>query len=118
MKRLVLSAAALLLAAVPAYAQNVLKFNVQGTNLDGSPYTGTAVITLTSDTTCEIDWTTGPTTSHGICMKNQNAFAAGYVLGDGVGLVIYEIKKDGSLEGLWTVAGTNGTGTEVLTPIK
>jgi hypothetical protein len=118
MKRLVLSAAAVLIAAFPAYAQNSFKYSVQGTNRDGSTYGGTAVITLTSDTTCQIEWTTGGTTSQGICMKNENAFAAGYTLGTGVGLVIYEIMKDGSLKGLWTVAGMDGTGTEILTPMK
>ena len=117
MKRLVLSAFALALAVTPVFAQQIGgRYTVQGTNLDGSSYSGEAQITLTSNTTCEIAWVTGGSTSVGICMKNQNAFAAGYVLGDSTGLVIYEILGDGTLDGIWTVSGQNGTGTERLIP--
>ncbi|MGE5260637.1 MAG: hypothetical protein ACM3MH_07145 [Actinomycetota bacterium] len=93
------------------------KYQAAGTNLDGSPYTGTAEITATSDTTCTISWQT-TANSKGICMRNGNSFAASYALGGSIGLVVYQIKPDGTLEGLWTVAGQNGVGTEVLTPAK
>lgn len=94
------------------------KYRVQGTNANGSVYQGTAVITVTSENTCRIVWTTGGTTSEGICMRNQNAFSAGYVLQGDVGLVIYEINDDGSMDGLWTVADQPGVGTEKLIPIR
>ena len=58
------------------------------------------------------------TTSTGICMRNQNAFSAGYVLGDKVGLVIYEIMADGSMQGIWTVADQPGVGYENLFPVR
>ena len=51
-------------------------------------------------------------------MRNGNAFAAGYVLGESVGLVVYQMKDDGSLEGIWTIADQKGVGAETLTPIK
>ena len=47
---------------------------------------------------------------------NDNAFAAAYVLGDAMGLVVYKVMPDGSLHGLWTITGESGSGTEVLTP--
>ncbi len=107
------------LLAAPAAAQSVGgRYQVQGTNFNGSPYGGEAMITLTSETTCEIKWITGPTQSDGICMRNGGSFAAAYRMGDAVGLIIYEIMADGSMNGLWTIAGQNGNGTEVLTPIK
>ena len=91
-------------------------YTVQGTNLDGSKYTGTAVIELSSDTTCHIHWSVG-SVSDGICMLYDNAFAAGYVFKTGgVGLVVYEVMDDGSLEGAWTIDGQSGSGTETLTP--
>lgn len=104
--------------AASAHAQSVSAgtYDVEGTNLDGSSYGGTATITLTSETTCSIEWNTGSTASQGICMLYDNAFAAGYVLGDAVGLVVYEVKDDGSLEGAWTISGQDGSGTEKLTP--
>ncbi len=102
----------------PAHAQtvNAGTYNVEGTNLDGSAYEGTATIELTSETTCSIEWSTGSTTSNGICMLYGDAFAAGYVLGDAVGLIVYHVKGDGSLEGAWTISGKDGSGTEILTP--
>lgn len=91
-------------------------YTVEGTNLDGSRYGGTATIELSSDTTCHIHWSTG-TESDGICMLYDNAFAAGYVFSNGgVGLVVYEVMEDGTLEGAWTIDGVDGSGTERLIP--
>jgi hypothetical protein len=111
-------AAGLVLAIGMGAAQGAerLRYAVDGTNLDGSSYAGTAEIVLTSDTTCEIFWKTGSSTSSGICMRYGDAFSAGYALGNSIGLVIYKINEDGSLDGIWTVAGANGNGTEKLTP--
>ncbi len=117
MTRLALAASLLLASVVGAQAQNIGgNYAVAGTNLDGSPYNGTAEIRLTSETTCEIYWTTGGSTSSGICMRNGPAFSAGYELNGKVGLVIYQVFDDGHMEGLWTIAGANGLGTENLTP--
>jgi hypothetical protein len=93
-------------------------YRIEGANPNGAPYGGTATITVTSANTCRIVWKTGPTTSSGICMRNENAFSAGYVLQGKVGLVIYEIMDDGTMEGLWTVADQPGVGTEKLVPME
>ena len=114
-----LSAAAVLAAglASSAFAADIGgTYNIAGTNLDGSKYGGTAEITVTTKNTCRIVWKTGSSESSGICMRNGPAFAAGYVLGNDVGLVIYQIMDDGTLDGIWTVADTEGVGTETLTP--
>src|SRR4051812_45911679 len=103
----------LLIAAMSgaAAAQNIGgHYTVKGTNFDGSPYSGDAKITVTSNTTCEIEWITGSTTSKGFCMRNNDAFAAGYVMGEDIGLIIYKAKQDGTLEGVWTIRGKNGAG--------
>jgi hypothetical protein len=117
MKLAVLAAAAMLVTASSAFAQSIGgKYDVEGTNFDGSAYQGTAEITLTSETTCVIEWQTQGTTSSGICMRNDAAFAAAYELNGEVGLVVYRVQDDGTLDGLWTLAGKEGNGTEVLTP--
>jgi len=104
--------------AVPASAQSVGgKYDVSGTNADGSPYQGTATITRSSNTTCRIHWQTG-STSDGICMLANKSFAAAYQLGKDVGLVVYELQSDGTLNGVWTIADQSGAGTEILTPVK
>jgi hypothetical protein len=113
--------AAMLMAALPtvAAAQDIGGlYNVNGTNFDGSPYGGQAQIKITSNTTCEIVWKTGSTSSNGFCMRNDDAFAAGYVMGKDIGLLIYKAAPDGILRGVWTIAGKNGAGTEILTPAK
>lgn len=110
--------ATLMALAGPASAQSIGgSYRIDGTNFDGSRYGGTARIVITSNTTCEIFWDTGGgSTAEGICMRNGPAFTAAYVMGNAIGLVIYEILPDGTLDGLWTVAGQRGNGTEVLTP--
>lgn len=115
--KIFIATAALFLSVNLANAQDIAgSYVVAGTNLDGSPYSGEAEITLTSEYTCEIVWATNGTTSSGICMRYGNAFSAGYELNGKVGLVIYLIEENGTLNGTWTVAGLNAVGTEVLTP--
>jgi hypothetical protein len=117
MLRTVLAAAVIAATAVSgAMAADVGgKYEARGTNPDGSKYRGTARIEITSNTTCRIIWDVGQESS-GICMRNGIALAAAYTLGDKVGLVIYEIRDDGTLDGIWTVADENGSGTELLIP--
>lgn len=117
MRALILSLALAIATTLPSAAQSIGgEYTVAGTNLDGSTYKGEATITLTSETTCVIEWQTGGTSSEGICMRNGDAFSAGYVLNDDVGLVVYRVKENGTLDGLWTLAGKEGSGTEVLSP--
>ncbi len=106
--------------ATAAQAQNVVgRYEVQGTNLDGSRYGGTAQVAAVSDTTCTIVWQTGSTTSSGICMRQGDIFVAGYKLGDGIGLAVYRWRDGGAyLDGTWTIAGQRGTGTERLIPVR
>ena len=119
MRTMLLAGAGLLALAPPAAAQNVGgRYEVQGTNFDGTPYRGVAEITVTSRNTCRIVWQTGNTSSRGICMRNNNAFTAAYSMKGKVGLVIYQVMNDGSLQGLWTIADTNGVGRETLVPVR
>jgi len=104
------------LTATAAVAQDVSGlYNVEGRNFDGSRYRGTAGITVTSKNTCRIAWNTG-STFEGICMRNGSTFAATFGQGSSQGLIIYQIRPDGRMEGLWTVADREGVGTETLTP--
>lgn len=119
MKKIIAAALLACIAATPVSAQAIGgRYKVQGTNINGTTYEGEATITLTSETTCEIEWVTGSTTSIGICMRNDDSFAAGYKIGEDVGLIIYKVAADGVMSGLWTIAGNGGNGTEVLTPVQ
>jgi hypothetical protein len=119
MRTLIAAFVAALLLAPAASAQDVGgEYNVKGTNFDGSAYSGTAVITPSSSSTCRIEWKTGGTTSQGFCMLAAGSFAAAYKLNDSVGLVLYQLESDGTLKGVWTIADKSGAGTETLTPAK
>jgi hypothetical protein len=119
MKKILAALSLATLFATPALAVDFGgKYKVEGTNINGTNYEGEATITITSDTTCEIKWVTGETTSEGICMRNDDAFSAAYRMGDAVGLIIYKVSPGGVLNGLWTIAGNGGAGTETLTPLK
>ena len=51
-------------------------------------------------------------------MRYGPAFSAFYVMDDGsVGLLIYHLQDNGVLQGIWTVTGAEGSGTEMLTPL-
>lgn len=118
MRKLML-AAALCSLALPAAAAEFREgvYTVDGTNLDGSPYGGTAEVTLLSDTTCQIVWRTGSTESFGHCMKVGDYVSAGYIMGENtIGIIMYLVNEDGTLDGYWTISGQNGSGTEKLTP--
>jgi hypothetical protein len=47
-------------------------------------------------------------------MRSGTVFAASYVLGGKVGMVIYTVQPDGSMTGTWTLDGVSATGTENL----
>jgi hypothetical protein len=109
--------AALVLAAGAAQAQDIGgRYEVAGKGFDGAAYRGTAVIRSTSDVTCEIEWTTGGQVSRGICMRQGDTFAASYVIGNTIGMAIYQVRPDGTLDGTWTISGSDGVGTEMLFP--
>jgi hypothetical protein len=117
--RSLIASGMILLSVGVASAQSIGgSYQVAGKNFDGSDYSGTAEITLTSQTTCVIEWETAGVKSQGICMRNDDAFSAAYVLEGEIGLVTYKVDEDGTLNGLWTLAGKEGNGSEVLTPAK
>jgi hypothetical protein len=120
MRIAIIAALALAWIATPVQAQSAPggRYQVAGKNPNGTTYSGTAEIQATSTNTCRIAWITGNTTSTGICMRSGSVFSASYRLGNSVGLVIYDIKPDGVLEGIWTVADQNGVGSETLTPLR
>lgn len=114
-----LAAAALCLIAASvstASAQTIAgRYQVHGTNPNGSSYSGTADITQTSASTCRIAWHVGSEWT-GICMLSGDVFAAAYHSGNTSGLLIYHRQADGTMSGDWTI-GAGAGGTETLTPV-
>lgn len=93
---------ALLSAAVScgaAFAQTVGgTYSASGTNPDRSTYNGTVTITVHGPA-CRIAWDVGSTPASGNCLLTGNAFASYYRLNGQLGLVLYQLRPDGSLAG-------------------
>jgi hypothetical protein len=121
MIRTVFALFCLLALAVAARAETLMlapKYDVPGTNPNGSKYAGTAAIDVISDTTFAIRWEIGSSVFKGFGMRMNDSLAATYMIGGDPGLIIYKVDDSGVLSGLWSVRGHNGSGTERLTPQK
>jgi hypothetical protein len=115
-----LSTLALLAVALPAKADPLnlaSQYEASGTNPDGSKYTGTANVTIISDTTYTIVWKIAGATYEGFGMRLNDSLAATYTIDGDPGLIIYKVDGDG-LTGAWAIRGHNGVGTEHLRPLN
>lgn len=90
-------------------------YTVAGTNPDGSAYTGTATITF-EGADCKLIMAFGNGDVVRTCLQGDGVLATSYFAGAALTLVLYRVQPDGVLNGVWSVAGTAGTGMEVLTP--
>ena len=92
------------------------KYNVTGTNPNGSAYKGTLEVIPHGDV-FQFRWSAG-NQSDGVGVVNGDvvavAFASG-ANGKGCGVVDYTINGDGSLDGKWGYWGTDESGTETAT---
>src|SRR5258706_7934327 len=89
------------------------KYNVVGSNPDGSPYRGTLEV-IPHGGVYQFRWSAG-TQYDGIGVANGNVIAVAFANGDngkGCGVVDYEISSDGGLDGKWGYWGTSDAGTE------
>jgi hypothetical protein len=115
-----LSTLALLAVALPAKADPLnlaSQYEASGTNPDGSKYTGTANVTIISDTTYTIVWKIAGATYEGFGMRLNDSLAATYTIDGDPGLIVYKVDGNG-LTGAWAIRGHNGVGTEHLRPLN
>jgi hypothetical protein len=110
-----LACAIALALATPAAAET-RQYSVQGSNSDGSSYSGSLVMRQDGAATYRVEWLVGGERIRGVAMSAGNILSASYVMGGRPGLVIYQILPDGRLSGQWTLQGAGGVGTETLSP--
>ncbi len=115
MRRLILALGFLLLAA-PAMAQREGLYDVTGTNLDGTEYTGVAQIRSLGLNSFNILWRISDQIVEGVGMASGRSIAVAYGLAQRPGMGIYTLNPDGSLEGEWTIIGAPAIGRERLVP--
>jgi hypothetical protein len=115
MRRLVL-ALALIVLATPALAQRDGLYDVTGTNLDGTSYSGVAQIRAVGLNSFAIVWRVGTTLVEGAGMASGRTIAVTYGSAQRPGIGIYQLNPDGSMDGEWTIVGAPAIGRERLVP--
>lgn len=90
-------------------------YRVNGTNLAGESYDGSATITSAGGNRFAISWTL----NSGETFAGEGDLVDGvYTVDDGTFVNTYVLQGNGVLDGTWTQYGESGSGTEVLTPIN
>lgn len=87
-----------------------------GTNPGGAgSYDCDVVITKTGEV-YSVQWYFGGALGYdGVGVMKNGLFCVGFANPEGYGVVVYDVKADGSLEGVWTGPGAEELGTETLT---
>jgi hypothetical protein len=97
-------AAALLWSVVAAFAADPTgSYEVQGTNPDGSTYSGTVTVTQTGKT-YKVVWQVGGDTFTGTGIGDKDFLAISYVYDKDTGLVLLG-SDGGNWNGVWAYAG-------------
>ena len=92
------------------------KYNIVGTNTGGGSYKGTLEVLAHGDV-YQFRWNAG-TQYDGVGVANGNVVAAAFANGTngkGCGVIDYDIKGDGTLDGKWGYWGVNDSGSEKAT---
>ena len=103
--------------ALPAVAQRSGLYDISGTNPDGSLYNGTMTLTQVGGTSFRLTWVVGTNTIEGVGMVSGLNLAVVFSLGENqTAMGMYDLRPNGELSGIWTVVGSQATGTEVARP--
>ena len=92
------------------------RYAVKGTLASGMKYSVSAEIVMTSETTCDINWSDG---SKGVCMLDGKTLSIGSAVRGKPQLGVYQVAPDGSIEGVFidNFHGGKGINREKLTPV-
>lgn len=115
--RLIAGSVALALSLTPVMASAQLRegtFRVEGTNPNGSRYTGTFLLQGSPGAGWTATWVMDGARLTGPAVIEGGILAAAYVLGGRTGVAAYVPQDNGSLRGTWTTG--SGVGTEMLIP--
>ncbi|MCP4228935.1 MAG: hypothetical protein GY771_02145 [bacterium] len=99
-----------------AFADVAGSYTGSGTNQNGSKY-DTEVVIAKVGQTYSVQWYfDGNLGYEGVGIMKNGLLCVGYANPEGYGVVVYEVKDDGSLEGIWTGPGAEKLGSEKLAP--
>ena len=94
------------------------RYAVKGTLVNGYTYLVSAEIVMTSETTCDVNWSDH---SKGVCLLDGTTLYMASIVQGKPQLGIYQIAPDGSMEGVLTdnLQGRSGNiYREKLTPVE
>lgn len=100
----------------PAAAQRSGVYDVTGTNLDGTPYTGVAQIRAAGLSSFFIAWRISGQVVEGVGFASGRTISVAYGLSSRPGMGIYTLNPDGSMDGEWTIIGAPANARERLVP--
>jgi hypothetical protein len=91
-------------------------YAAQGTNPGGKGgYEAKLIIARTGDV-YRVEWYfDGQLGAEGVGLAREGFLSVGYQMGDGYGVVVYEVAADGALRGEWAIPGNLAAGTEAAT---
>ncbi|MEW4455302.1 hypothetical protein AB1L30_21715 [Bremerella sp. JC817] len=96
-------------------------YRCQGTSDQGTPYSGVVEIKQVRKG-YQLTWTVDKTKYAGIGFIHDGYLSVAWTVktvnGTAIGVLLYKVKEDGTLEGKWTDPSLNGVYDETLTPIK
>ena len=111
MRKLIIFAAAMLLAATAAFAEPTGEYRVEGTNPGGGgTYRGTVSVTKTGET-YRVVWDIQGQRYIGTGIGNKDFLAVSYRSGNETGLALYG-EEGGSWVGIWAYQGGRNVGAE------
>lgn len=114
MKACALSILTVALAAA-AFGDVVGDYAGRGTNPGGKgSYTCDVIITKSGDVYGVQWYFDGSLGYEGVGIMKGGLFCVGYSSGGSYGVVVYDVKADGTLEGVWTTPGFEDLGSETL----
>ncbi len=109
-------AAALVVSIVPAVADPVGRYDIEGTNPGStSRYRGTVSVEKTG-ATYRVIWDVGGTRYVGTGIGDRDFLAVSYRSGDNTGLALYGHDSNGVWQGIWTYSNGREIGTEKWIP--
>ena len=114
MKTIILIGVFGLILASSTFADVAGTYNGSGTNPDGSKYDTKVIITKTGASFL-VQWYFNDALGYeGVGIVKNKLLCVGFANPNGYGVVVYEIKSDDSLDGVWTGPGGGELKTEKL----
>jgi len=102
-------------SATAAFGDVAGTYTGSGSNPGGAGTYDCEVVIAKTGGVYSVQWYFGGALGYdGVGILKSGLFCVGFASPDGYGVVVYDVKTDGSLDGVWTMVGSEELGTETL----